>query len=70
MGPPESPYLREFFAQATKAGLSVDRRRFHSEGRELEQLCATRPGEEWRAVVLEWMWQAFQFRSPPTERFD
>lgn len=61
MAPPDAPYTAEFVAQARKAGLSVRRRRLQfRELGEVEQVCATRPNEEWRAEVLEWMWQALQ----------
>ncbi len=47
--------MARFTADAKRLGLSVTRREIPMPGEVVVELCATRPGEEWRAEVVSWV---------------
>jgi hypothetical protein len=50
--------IASFIDDATKSGLTVSRRQRPLVDREFVELCATRPGEEVRAEVYAWVFEA------------
>lgn len=63
------PAIDSFIRQATSMGLSVQRRHAAKlvDGRDIVELVATRPGEEWRAEVAAW-YRAAAKHGPPSLR--